>query len=90
MQSFLGKINFVRRFVPNFAQIVRPLHYLIKKRALLKWSDIKKDVFIKIRKAIMDAPALIPFDFSKYFILYTFTADFSYVDVLTQKHVEDT
>ena len=25
MQSFLGKINFVRRFVPNFAQIVRSL-----------------------------------------------------------------
>ena len=25
MQSFLGKINFVKRFVPNFAQIVRSL-----------------------------------------------------------------
>ena len=25
MQSFLGKINFVRRFVPNFAQVVKTL-----------------------------------------------------------------
>ena len=25
MQYFLGKINFVRRFVPNFSQIVSPL-----------------------------------------------------------------
>ena len=25
MQYFLGKIIFVRRFVPNFAKIVRPL-----------------------------------------------------------------
>ena len=25
MQSFLGKINFVRIFIPNVAQIVRPL-----------------------------------------------------------------
>ena len=25
MQSFLGKINFIRRFVPNFAQVVKPL-----------------------------------------------------------------
>ena len=25
MQSFLGQINFVRRFVPDFAQIVLPL-----------------------------------------------------------------
>ena len=26
MQSFMGTINFVRRFVPYFAQIVKPLH----------------------------------------------------------------
>jgi hypothetical protein len=25
MQSFLGKINFIRRFVPIFSEIVRPL-----------------------------------------------------------------
>jgi len=25
MQSFLGKINFVRRFVPNFVETVKPL-----------------------------------------------------------------
>ena len=25
MQSFMGTINFVRRFVPDFAQIVKPL-----------------------------------------------------------------
>ena len=25
MQSFLGKINFVHRFVPNFDQVVKPL-----------------------------------------------------------------
>ena len=29
MQSFLGKVNFVRRFIPNFAQIVRPLQDLV-------------------------------------------------------------
>jgi hypothetical protein len=31
MQSFLGKINFVRRFVPSFSEMVRPLQNLIKK-----------------------------------------------------------
>jgi hypothetical protein len=30
MQSFLGKINFVRMFVSRFSEIVRPLHNLIK------------------------------------------------------------
>jgi hypothetical protein len=31
MQSFLGKINFVRKFVPSFSEMVRPLQNLIKK-----------------------------------------------------------
>jgi len=31
MQSFLGQINFVRRFVPSFSEMVRPLKNLIKK-----------------------------------------------------------
>jgi hypothetical protein len=35
MQYFLGKINFVRRFVPSFAEIVKPLQDMIKKNANL-------------------------------------------------------
>jgi len=31
MQSFFGKINFVRRFVLDFAEIVKPLQWMIKK-----------------------------------------------------------
>ena len=39
MQSFLGKINFVRRFVLNFAQVVKPLQFLVKKDVSFKWSE---------------------------------------------------
>ena len=31
MQSFMGTINFVQRFVPDFAQIVKPLQQMVKK-----------------------------------------------------------
>ena len=31
MQSFLGKINFVRRFIFDFIEIVNPLQDMIKK-----------------------------------------------------------
>ena len=88
-QYFLGKINFVRRFVPNFAQIVRPLQDLIKKDDLFKWYETKKDASINIWKAIMDAPILMSPYFDKDFILYTFAIDFSYDVVLTQKQAED-
>ena len=72
MQSFLGKINFVRRFVPNFLQIVRPLQDMVKKDVVFKWSNIQKDAFKNIKKAIMEASTFMPPDFSKDFILYNF------------------
>ena len=72
MQYFLGKINFVRRFVPNFAQIVKTLQDLTKKENSFKWTDVQKDAFINIRKSIIDAPALMSSYFDKDFILYTF------------------
>ena len=43
MQSFLGKINFVRRFISDFAEIVKPLQEMIKKDANFKWSKERKE-----------------------------------------------
>ena len=89
MQSFLGKINFVHRIVPNFAQVVKPLQFLVKKDVPFKWSNEQKNTFTKIRKAIAEVPALMSPYFSKYFILYTFSTDFSYAAVITYKNHED-
>ena len=37
MQSFLGQINFVKGFVPDFSRIVSPLQVMIKKNSIFKW-----------------------------------------------------
>ena len=89
MQSFLGKINFVPRFVPNVSQVVKPLQNLVKKDVKFKWSEEQRNSFVEIKRAIVEAPALMAPDFSNYFILYTFAIDFSYAAVLTQKNHED-
>ena len=80
MQSFLGKINFVRRFIPSFSEIIRPLQKMIKKDTIFNWEQNEKESFQKI----LEAPSLLSPDFSKDFILYTFAFDFSYAAVLTQ------
>ena len=38
MQYFLGKINFVRRFISNFVEIVKPQQEMIKKYSNFKWA----------------------------------------------------
>ena len=85
----MGKINFVRIFVPNFAQVFKPLQFLVKKDVPFKWSKEQKNAFTEIWKTIAEAPALMSRYFNKYFILYTFATDFSYAAVLTQKIHED-
>jgi hypothetical protein len=55
MQSFPGKINFVRRFIFDFAKIVKPLQEMIKKYFNFKWTKKRKEAFEKIKEAIVEA-----------------------------------
>jgi len=36
LQAFLGKINFLRRFIPNFAKLIRLLNNMLKKDSKVK------------------------------------------------------
>ena len=85
MQSFMGTINFVRRFVPDFAQIVKPLQQMVKQSAQFKWTDIEKNAFINIKTVVAHASSLKSPYFDTDFILYTFASDDSVAVVLTQK-----
>jgi len=85
MQSFFGQINFVRKFTPNFAEIIKPLQKMICKDAKFKWDDERKDAFNNIKAAISQALVLWSPDFNRDFFLYTFASDQSLAAVLTQK-----
>jgi hypothetical protein len=37
VQSFLGKINFLRRFIPNFAEIMKNITDMLKKDNEIRW-----------------------------------------------------
>jgi len=50
MQSFLGKINFIKRFVPDFSQIILPLQSMIKKNSIFKWGKEERNSFKLIKK----------------------------------------
>jgi hypothetical protein len=56
MQSFLGQINFVRRFILSFSKMVRPLKKLIKKDVQYHWGPHENQSFDSIKKSIVEAP----------------------------------
>ena len=39
MYSFFGQINFVRKFTPDFVEIIKPLQKMIRKDVEFKWDD---------------------------------------------------
>jgi transposase InsO family protein len=89
LQSFLGKINFIRRFVPNFAERIKPLSALLKKDVAFRWDNKTNKSFEDIKDAISQAPVLINPDFSRDFIIFSFASQDTIAGVLMQKDVDD-
>lgn len=58
IQSFFGHVNFLRRFVTNFAEISRPISKMLKKGAIIDWNGEPSQEFQDIKIAIKNAPIL--------------------------------
>jgi hypothetical protein len=88
IQSFIGRINFLRRFVPNFVEIIRPITNMMKKYVVIKWSQEEKSTFQRIKQALVEAPVLVIPDYAKEFFIFSFTSEETIVVVLLQKNQE--
>lgn len=77
LQILLGRINFVRKFIPNLAALVKPLTTMLKKDFPFKWTKEGKEGFDQIKQAIAQAPSLVNPNCEKDFILYTLGGDAS-------------
>ena len=49
IQSFLGKVNFLRRFITNFAKVVKYINIMLKKDNIFQWSKEAKQSFVSIK-----------------------------------------
>jgi hypothetical protein len=71
VQDFMGVINFVRRFVPDFVVMVKLIHNMLKQDHSFSWTDDVENSFVGIKKAISSAPVLVKPSFEKEFMTYT-------------------
>eukprot|EP00253_Pinus_taeda_P021619 PITA_21619 len=58
MESFLGKMKFLQKFISNYAQIMKPMQNIIKKNAIYSWGKKENNAFTRIKQAIADDSAL--------------------------------
>jgi hypothetical protein len=85
VQSFFGKINFVWRFVPDYASIVKSINLLLKKDQRFEWKAGTQEAFNNIKRAITTTLVPISPDFQRDFIVYSFTTKTMVAYILTQE-----
>jgi hypothetical protein len=86
IQSFLGTINFIRRFIVNFAEFTKYITCMLRKDSEVKWTEEAKHSFESIKKAIMIALVLISPNFDKDFYIFSFSSNDTIATMLLQKN----
>ena len=88
VQAFWGKINFLRRFVSNFVELVKHITAMLRKGNEVKWTVEPRESFAQIKRALTEAPVLISPDYSKDFLIFSFASFDMIATVLLQKNEE--
>ncbi|GJP59393.1 hypothetical protein CLOP_g11714 [Closterium sp. NIES-67] len=84
LQSFLGFVNYVRRFIPNMAGITGPLTDLLRKGTLFEWGERQQTAFDELRNSLTSPPVLRIADPSRPFEVLTDASDFAIGAILLQ------
>ncbi|QRW27779.1 Retrotransposable element Tf2 protein [Rhizoctonia solani] len=59
VQAFLGFVNYLRRFIPNFSSVARPLHNLTRKETPWSWGTQEEAAFQELKVLVTKSPVLI-------------------------------
>ena len=88
VQSFIGKINFLRWFIPNFAETIKHITVMPKRDQEVRWTTEEKNAFEKIKVALTEALVLVSPDFTREFLTFSFASEDTIAVVLLQKNKE--
>ena len=84
LQSFLGLVNYYRRFILGFSHVAIPLNKLLKKDQPFQWTDQCQSAFCALKEKLLTVPILAYPNFSKEFILYADASDHAIGYILGQ------
>jgi RNase H-like domain found in reverse transcriptase/Reverse transcriptase (RNA-dependent DNA polymerase) len=89
VQSFLGFVNFDRRFIKGFSHLTRPLFNLTKNNSIFHWSSDEQTTFSALKEKIPFAPILALSNNLKPFWIEADSLDFATRAVLSQQSSKD-
>ena len=84
VRSFLGFVNYFRRFIPRYAELARHLDEITGKHARFSWNESRQKSLESLKSALLNPPVLQLADTSRPFILHTDASDLAIGAVLLQ------
>nr|XP_027127753.1 uncharacterized protein LOC113743866 [Coffea arabica] len=75
VKSFLGKINFIGRFIAQLTSTSEPLFKLLKRDAPMDWNENCQQAFDKIKNYLLNPPVLMPPQPGRPLIMYLSVLD---------------
>ncbi|KAH7706161.1 reverse transcriptase, partial [Aphelenchoides avenae] len=88
LKSLIGALNYFRRFVPKFSEIMAPLNDLCKKGSTERWSTTHDRALETMKDKLTNAPVLAPAKFGQPFIVETDASATAIAACLLQKNAE--
>ncbi|XP_031375657.1 uncharacterized protein LOC116190138 [Punica granatum] len=70
VRSFLGRLNYIARFIANLSDKCQPLFRLLRKNAAIEWDDDCQKAFDDIKTYLVQSPVLVPPTPGRPLILY--------------------
>jgi hypothetical protein len=89
IQAFLKFVNFYKRFIKNFFQIVKSLVKFIRKDQLFSWAKECQRTFEKLKKRVIETLVLSYFLFELKTFLESNSFDYVSIEILSQKENDD-
>jgi len=89
IRKFLGLANYYRRFIKDFAQVVRPINVLMRKDMKWRWKGEEQAIFDKLKKTFTIRPVLAAPDLDKEFRVEADTSNYATEGVLSMKCSND-
>nr|GEW64563.1 reverse transcriptase domain-containing protein [Tanacetum cinerariifolium] len=85
VRSFLGHVDFYRRFIQDFSKIARPMTHLLEKETPFVFSNDCIDAFETLKKMLTEALILVVPDWNLPFELMCDASDFAIGTILGQR-----
>ena len=89
VKQFVGIVGYYRKFIPQYADIARPLNALTRKDTEFVWTDVCQKSFDLLKAMISKEPILVYPDPSKPYVLFMDASKYVWSCILTQEYTHE-